>query len=28
MTATRRLTRFTPEDDLLHDEISRSGPHA
>jgi hypothetical protein len=28
MTATRELTRFTPDDDLLHDEISRSGPHA
>jgi hypothetical protein len=28
MTATRELTRFTAADDLLHDEISRSGPHA
>jgi hypothetical protein len=28
MTATRQLTRFTPDDDLLHDEVSASGPYA
>lgn len=28
MTATRPRTRFTPADDLLHDDVSSSGPHA
>jgi hypothetical protein len=28
MTATRELTRFTPDDDLLHDEVSAAGEHA
>ena len=28
MTATRQLRQFSPDDDLLHDEISASGPYA
>lgn len=28
MPATRQLTRFAPEDDLLHDDVSASGPYA
>ena len=28
MTATRQLTEFVPDDDLLHDDISASGPYA
>src|SRR6516225_2021541 len=28
MTAIRQLTQFTPDDDLLHDEVSASGPYA
>ncbi len=28
MTATRQQTRFTPADDLLHDEVSAAGPLA
>ena len=28
MTTIRQLTQFTPDDDLLHDEVSASGPYA
>ncbi len=28
MTATRQLTTFTADDDLLHDDVSAAGPHA